>query len=78
MANAMDWSKDTPDKGTHLNIAGAEKVSRYLGSFINENMNPLLPDKARQNISVGYHFLYFKYDPRSLCIFPKSALWEDR
>lgn len=39
MVDVMDWSKDTPDKGIHLNIAGAEKVSGYLGNFIKENMN---------------------------------------
>ena len=30
----MDYSTDTPDKGSHLNSSGAEKFSAYLGDLI--------------------------------------------
>ena len=33
----LDYSKDTPDKGGHLNAYGAEKFSTYLGEYIKEN-----------------------------------------
>ncbi len=33
----IDWQTDTPDEGGHLNNAGAEKFSRYLGKFLTEN-----------------------------------------
>ena len=35
----IDYSKDTYDGGLHLNVYGAEKMSRYFGKFLN---NPTL------------------------------------
>ncbi|MCM1187932.1 MAG: SGNH/GDSL hydrolase family protein [bacterium] len=32
----LDFSTDTYDGGLHLNLSGAEKVSRYLGGFLRE------------------------------------------
>lgn len=32
----FDWKTDTADGGNHLNIAGAEKVSKYLGNILYE------------------------------------------
>lgn len=34
----IDWSKDTKDKGTHLNYFGAVKVSKYIGNYL-KNLN---------------------------------------
>ena len=31
----IDYSKDTYDGGLHLNVYGAEKMSRYFGKFLN-------------------------------------------
>lgn len=38
----MDWSKDTYDKGDHVNLAGALKVTTYLGAYLHSNTK--LPD----------------------------------
>lgn len=32
----IDWSEDTYDEGVHLNVYGAEKLSRYFGSLLRE------------------------------------------
>ena len=38
----IDWKRDTIDRGDHLNIAGAEKVSNYMIKYVSENYK--LPD----------------------------------
>lgn len=35
----FDWKTDTADEGDHLNVYGAEKVSKYLGKIIQEKYN---------------------------------------
>ena len=39
----LDWSKDTYDGGLHLNLAGAEKLSKYFGEILSNDMN--VPDR---------------------------------
>lgn len=38
----FNWHTDTRDKGNHLNCSGAEKVTKYLGTYISSNF--MLPD----------------------------------
>lgn len=33
----IDWEKDSLDNGDHLNVLGAEKLSRYFGSYLEEH-----------------------------------------
>ncbi len=33
----IDWSRDTYDEGVHLNVYGAEKLSRYFGAILAEH-----------------------------------------
>ena len=35
----LNWENDTYDKGRHLNIYGAEKVSKYIGKILSEKYN---------------------------------------
>ena len=35
----FDWKTDSADAGDHLNVYGAEKVSKYLGKIIQEKYN---------------------------------------
>ena len=39
----LDMTKDTYDAGLHLNVFGAEKLSRYLGRWLKDNIT--LPDR---------------------------------
>ena len=32
----VDWSKDSSDGGGHMNIDGAEKVSKFLGKYLKD------------------------------------------
>lgn len=36
---AIDWSKDTYDGGVHLNVYGAEKMTKYFGRLLSEKYN---------------------------------------
>lgn len=42
----IDWNQDTHDKGEHMNLQGAEKVSKYIGKYLKENYQ--LPDHRRE------------------------------
>ena len=42
----LDWSQDTYDGGLHLNLAGAEKLSDYVGQVLQEQHN--VPDRRNE------------------------------
>ena len=44
----LDFSTDTYDAGLHLNLSGAEKATRYLGRFLQEECG--LPDRRGEEI----------------------------
>jgi hypothetical protein len=39
----LDWSTDTYDKGLHLNVYGAEKLTRYFGEILRDTH--AIPDR---------------------------------
>lgn len=42
----IDWKKDSYDKGDHLNISGARKVTEYIGKYLADNYQ--LPDRRNK------------------------------
>lgn len=40
----IDWSVDTPDKGGHMNIYGAKKITSYLGELLTTEIDSTLTD----------------------------------
>lgn len=43
----FNWETDTTDKGNHLNLSGAEKISHYIGNILKERYN--LEDHRKDN-----------------------------
>ena len=56
----IDWSEDCLDKGDHLNVSGAEKVSIYLASYLKENYD--LPDHRGEDAYASYIKMEKQYD----------------
>lgn len=44
---SFDWMTDTSDGGDHLNIYGAQKITKYLGNYLDKNYD--LPDRRNDD-----------------------------
>ncbi len=55
----MDWETDSYDRGDHLNLYGARKVSGYLGKYIGEKFD--MPDRRQENAYQEWNRLSEKY-----------------
>ncbi len=56
---SIDWSRDTRDKGDHLNYFGARKVSAYLGRFLKNEY--ALPDHRQDKNYQSWNEAYIRY-----------------
>ncbi len=56
----IDWSHDTYDRGMHLNVYGAEKMTLYFGKILSENHN-LESQKGNDEILNIWTEKYNKY-----------------
>ena len=43
----IDWKLDSYDRGDHLNISGARKVTAYIGQYLADNYD--LPDRRNDD-----------------------------
>lgn len=58
----IDWSKDTYDKGDHLNHYGAVKVTEYLGEYLHKNYD--LPDHRNDDNFSSWDKMVKKYQKK--------------
>ena len=56
----IDWEKDSMDKGDHLNVYGAEKVTGYLGRYLAEHYS--LEDHRADEAYAKWNELAEKYE----------------
>lgn len=61
-AVGIDWSQDTFDRGDHLNQFGAEKVTEFLGEYLNDRFN--LPDHRSDKKYEQWQKAYEKYEKK--------------
>ena len=55
----LDFNYDTYDSGTHLNLSGATKFSKYFGSLLKEKYN--LQSHLEEKIKIDYNKKYERY-----------------
>ena len=67
----FDWSHDTMDHGNHLNVFGADKVSKYLANYMRENLE--LTDHRSDDA-----FSAWNEDPRDYDQFKQEELRKAR
>lgn len=62
----FDWTQDTPDGGDHINVYGAEKVSKYMGKYLKDNYD--LPDRRNDDNYSSWFKASEKYKENKLKI----------
>ena len=50
----INWETDTSDKGDHLNLSGADKVTRYLGDYLSNAYD--FPDRRQEAGFEDWHW----------------------
>ena len=55
----LDFKYDTYDSGTHLNLSGAEKFTKYFGNILKEKYN--LQAHLEEKIKIDYNKKYERY-----------------
>ena len=55
----IDWKSDTLDKGDHLNLSGAHKITDYMITYLQEHY--VLPDHRGDE-----KFTSWRYDGRAV------------
>ena len=59
----LNWAEDTQDKGDHLNVYGAEKVTSYLGNYLEDNYE--LEDHRNDPAYEAWNQLAEQYEQKS-------------
>ena len=59
----IDWNTDTLDKGDHLNLSGAERVTEYLGRYLSDNYS--LADHRRDAAFDHWTKVAAEYDEKA-------------
>lgn len=58
----IDLLKDSRDAGNHLNVYGASKITRYLGSYLSTNQILIPSNKENVNFENSYNLFKNKLD----------------
>lgn len=59
----INWKEDSLDKGDHLNLSGAEKVTLYLGQYLDKNYS--LPDHRGEEMYASWDKEAKNYEKRT-------------
>ncbi len=56
----LDWTTDTPDKGRHLNLNGATKISRFLAGWLSDHFS--FSTQADERLTAQWDYQLDLYD----------------
>lgn len=59
----IDWETDSLDKGDHLNLSGAEKVTEYMGNYLKDHYS--LPDRRGNPSFKSWEEDFQKFDKKA-------------